>query len=354
MKFNTVLVLMIFGSLFNLLGCKSEPKALPEQAQTAQAIADENLAGSTYAVTLDGKPLKELPEPDSIKTQNKAKLDASRNFYLGHLDDVKSYVSYGAQNLKCGYVENAIQVLSKGIEQFSNTADLYLYRGIAFVQGRQFGPAVNDFWKAGKAVEGQKDVKGMLEKTEIEKKINAGMHYEIYKWMGLAFQCQNDFPNAEKMFEVCGDFSTNSDLYCMAYYWQYQAYSRSGRVQDAKNILESADPKMFIMPVTKPYLDALLYLKGSIKESELVNLDQLPTTSEEALAWTVKAYAIALKAELAGTQDKQIRVLEKIESSPFWNQMAYIAAEADLHRLKGFKYEEMKAKELKSNGKRNQ
>lgn len=170
MKFNTVLVLMIFGSLFNLLGCKSEPKALPEQAQTAQAIADENLAGSTYAVTLDGKPLKELPEPDSIKTQNKAKLDASRNFYLGHLDDVKSYVSYGAQNLKCGYVENAIQVLSKGIEQFSNTADLYLYRGIAFVQGRQFGPAVNDFWKAGKAVEGQKDVKGMLEKQRSRKK----------------------------------------------------------------------------------------------------------------------------------------------------------------------------------------
>lgn len=354
MKFNTGILFMGLIGLINLFGCKSEPKALPDQVQEAVAIADENPGGSTYAVTLDGKPLKEMPEPDSIKLQNKAKLDASRNFYLGHLDDVKSYVSYGAQNLKSGYVENAIQLLSKGIEQFPNTSDLYLYRGIAFVQGRQFGPAVNDFWKAGKAVEGQKDVKGMLEKTEIEKKINASMHYEIYKWMGLAFQCQNDFPNAEKMFEVCGDFSNNSDLYCMAYYWQYQAYSRSGRIQDAKNILSSADPKMFIMPVTKPYLDALLYLKGDIKESELVDLDKLPTSSEEAMGWTVKAYALALKAELAGATEKQIQLLEKITSSAYWNQMAYIAAEADLHRLKGFQYEEMKAKELKSNGKRNQ
>ncbi|MFZ1256300.1 MAG: hypothetical protein WAR77_08095, partial [Saprospiraceae bacterium] len=258
-KFRKELIISVFIGILFVCSCKSDSKANAESQAAAQALPEESQTGQTYAVTLDGKRLLELPEPDSIKERNKKNLDDSRMFYLGHLTEVKSFIAYGYQCIESGLVENAIQVLSKGIEQFQNTADLYLYRGIASVQGRQFASAVNDFWKAGKAVEGQKDIKGLLEKSETDKKINASLHYEIYKWMGLAFQCQGDFSNAEKMYEVCGDFSNNSDLYCMAYYWQYQSYMRANRQKDAEGILTTIEPKMFITPVTKPYLDALLY-----------------------------------------------------------------------------------------------
>jgi tetratricopeptide (TPR) repeat protein len=344
-----------FGFFFIILvsvisACRNESKTnQPDQQQQVQE--QQMLDESTYAVTIDGKRLMEIPEPDSVSAKNKKDINEARMYYLGHLTEVKPYLNYGRECLKAGLVENAIQILSKGIDQFPNTSDLYLYRGMAYVMGRQFGAAINDFWKSGKAVEGQKDVKGLLEKSEEDKKIDATLHYDIYKWMGLAFQSQGDFSNAEKMFEVCADFSTNSDLYCMTYYWQYQSYMRAGRKKDGAQILESVDPKMFIT-VTKPYLDALLYYKGNLKESELINFTELPKSSVEARAWTIKAYAVAVKAYLENNQAKYKETLEKIVAIPYWNQPAYIAAEADLHAIKGFDYQQMESKELNLNSKK--
>ncbi|MBK8954889.1 MAG: hypothetical protein IPM34_04940 [Saprospiraceae bacterium] len=346
------LIISSLACLLPMAACKKDaPVQSGSETSQLQDVNDTKLP--TYAVTLNGNPLKEMPEPDSIKQSYIKSLDDARAFYLGNLSNVKGYVDYGRKALKLGFAENAIQVLSKGIDQFPNTADLYYYRGIAHVVGRQFPEAASDFWKAGKAIEGQKDARGILEKTEEEKKIDATLQYEIYKWMGLAFQCQGDFSNAEKMYEVCGDFSTNSDLYCMSYYWQYQAYMRAGREKDAQSILESVTPKMYITPPTQPYLDALLYYKGELKESDLVNLDEAPGSSSEAYAWTIKAYAIAVKAILDKKDSRNLEVLNKIVATPFWNQPAYIAAEADHHRLKGYNYEQMKGAELKSGTKRN-
>jgi tetratricopeptide (TPR) repeat protein len=326
--------------------CKQDSKSAVNAEKAKEVPNQVESQENAYAVTVDGKKLLAIPEPDSIMKKNKADMDAARMNYLGHLSEVKPYLNYGAQCLNSGIIEVALQVLGKGIEEFPNTADLYFYRGVAAVQGRQFPAAINDFWKAGKGVEGQKNVKGLMDKTAEEKKIDASLHYDIYKWMGLAFQCQGDFSNAEKMFEVCGDFSTNSDLYCMSYYWQYQSYKRSGRVKDADRILESVDAKMFITPVTKPYLDALLYYKGSLSESELVDFNKLPQSSTEGRDWTIKAYAVAVKAFLQNDQDKFKQTLQKIVDIPYWNQMAYIAAEADLHRIIGYDYKQMETKEL--------
>ena len=338
--------LICIGLIIGINACKHDTKPSVDAEKTTEAQNQTESNEFALAVTQDGKKLLAIPEPDSIKLKIKTDVDAARMNYLGHLSEVKPYINYASQCLKSGLVEIALQVLGKGIEQFPNTADLFFYRGIAAVQGRQFSAAINDFWKAGKSVEGQKNVKGLMDKTEEENKIDATLHYEIYKWMGLAFQCQGDFSNAEKMFEVCGDFSTNSDLYCMSYYWQYQAYKRSGRVKDADRILESIDPKMFITPVTKPYLDAMLYYKGSISESELVDFNKLPQSSTEARDWTIKAYAVAVKAFLDNNGDKFKQTLQKIVDIPYWNQMPYIAAEADLHKIKGFDYQQMETKEL--------
>lgn len=339
----------IMLSAFLLFSCKSE-KSSETSVETTEAVAEP---GATFAATLDGKPLHEIPEPDSINQKFKLELSAARSYYLGNLSNVKGYVDYGQKALKLGYVENAVQVLTKGIDQFPNTADLYFYRGIAFVTGRQFQEAVNDFWKAGKAIEGQRQAKSIVEPEPEEKKLEATLQYDIYKWMGLAFQCQGDFSNAEKMYEVCGDFSTNSDLYCMAYYWQYQTYMRSGRQQDATSLLQNVTAKMYISEWTKPYLDALLYFKGELKESEMVNLNQPPSSSSEARGWTIRAYAIAVNSLLQKNESKHIEVLDKIVAIPYWNQPAFIAAEADHHKIKGYDYQQMKGAELNSGTKKN-
>ncbi len=350
MKLSKLRFAVLLGSfLVMAISCKQENKAMPSEAVDEDP---QQGPGATYAVTINGKRLYEIPEPDSVLQKNKDDLNNARMHYLGNLEQVKPYLQYGAQCLKSGMIENALLILGKAAEKFPNTADVYLYRGMASVQGRQFGAAINDFWKAGKAVEGQKNVKGILDKTESEKKIDASIHYDIYKWMGLAFQCQGDFSNADKMFEICGDFSTNPDLYCMSYYWQYQANKRSGREKDAERILTTIGEKMSISSEIKPYLDALLYFKGSLNDRELVDLNKKPTNSQEAADWTIKAYAIAVKAFLDKDEQRYLETLEKIIEIPYWNQMAYIAAEADHHKLKGFDYKQMETTELSNSTKK--
>ncbi len=343
--------LMAFSLLTMLGSCKSDHKpAEPGQPdQSAERAADQ---GPTYAVTINGKRLLALPDPDTLVQVYQSELDQARSHYLGNLKEVKAYADYGKKCLRLGYVENALQVLSKGIDQFPNTADLYFWRGVAGVQGRQFQTAVNDLWKAGKAVEGQRGVKGITDRSEDEVKIDASLPYLIYHWMGLAFQSQGDYSNAEKMYEISGDFSTNSDLYCRAYYWQYQAFRRAGRDADAASILESVSPDMYISTSTRPYLDALLYFKGKLGEKDLVDLDATPQSSPEAASWTVRAYAVAVKAKLDNQEERYFKVLERIVATPFWNQSAYIAAEADHHRIAGYDYQPMEETELIQGGRR--
>lgn len=95
----------------------------------------------------------------------------------------------------------------------------------------------------------------------------AGMSLQFrnYLLMGLAFQASKDFSSADKMFEVCGDFSTNSDLWIRSYYWQYECYHRSGRTDDIKNILSNVTPGMQISKSSQAYLDAMLFIKEKIR-----------------------------------------------------------------------------------------
>jgi len=343
--------LLAFALLTMLGSCKGDQKpgaSIPAE-QVAESAPDQ---GPTYAVTINGKRLQALPDPDTLVRIYQSELDQARSHYLGNLKEVKAYVDYGKKCLRLGYVENALQVLSKGLDQFPNTADLYFWRGVAGVQGRQFQSAVNDFWKAGKAIEGQRGVKGIADRSEEEVKIDASLPYLIYQWMGLAFQSQGDYSNAEKMYEISGDFSTNSDLYCRAYYWQYQAFRRAGRDADAASILESVSLDMYITESSRPYLDALLYFKGKKGEQDLVDLDATPQSSPEAASWTVRAYAVAVKAKLDHQEERYFKVLERIVATPFWNQPAFIAAEADHHRIAGYDYQPMEETELIQGGRR--
>ncbi len=305
-----------------------------------------------YAVSIDGKVLGKIPEPDSIVRANEERLTSTRNAYLQNLDKEISYLNYAKANLAVGTVENAVQVLTKGLNKFPNSADLYWMRAEALIITRQFNPAIQDLWKAGKVIEAQGPKMGIGELTEQEKRLGENLQYRIYRAMGLAFQHTGDFANAEKMWEIVGDFSNNPDLYCMAYYWQYPAYMRAGREADAKEILKTVTPNMSVMEITRPYLESLLFYKGDIGASELVNASYTPLSSLEARDWLIKMYAIGIKALLEKREGIAAETFKAMVATPYWNQAPYIAAEAELNRLRGIIYKQPEEINLNSKNRR--
>ena len=111
--------------------------------------------------------------------------------------------------------------------------------------------------------------------------------------------------------------------------------------------MSSIDKSKNSLAPGRPYLDALLFWKGLITESELVNLNVMPQTYSEAEPWLIKAYAVAYKAQLDNKNSKAIDVLKKILASGYWSYYPFIMAETDLNKLNGIKAPETEVIELK-------
>lgn len=334
-----------FSFITILSSCKNDPK----QAQTAVDPDPMLNESEALAVDLEGNKLLHWKDADSVWTQRKKHVDDMRIAYLSKIEEPASYINFARAYSDAGRIENAIDILNKGANKFPEVPDFYLYRGENLLRGRQLTESIDDFWKAGQKMEKSTKGFGVAGMTGEDSIAGMSLAYRNYLMMGLAFMCNNDMSSADKFFEVCGDFSTNSDLWARSYYWQYACYSRSGRSNDAQDILKNLSENMQILSVSQPYLDALKYYKGLIKESDLVDVKSLPTNSVEADSWLIKAYAVGIKNLLDNKKDKAINAFENIKRSGYWNSLPYIAAEAELFNLSGKKYVAPERIELDNN-----
>ncbi|MEO6189736.1 MAG: hypothetical protein ABIO44_04525 [Saprospiraceae bacterium] len=338
-----IIIKISFLSLV-FLQCKNDGKVGSQEDKAVES----NVKKEVFIVSLDGTPLSKWKDPDSVWIKRNKELERCRAAYLAKTEDPISYLRYARAYSEAAKIENAIDILTKGIEKFPEVADLYVYRGENMLLGRQLTESVDNFWKAGQKLEKSSGSHGLLQMEEEDSIANMSLAYKNYFNMALAFFCNNDLSSADKFFEVCGDFSTNSDLWIRSYYWQYSCYSRSGRTTDAKDILKNLNDKMQILPISKSYLEAMKYYKGSIKESDFVDVNFKPTNSIEAEPWLIKTYAVGVKSLLENNKDKALNTFIKIKESGFWKNPFCLAAEAELMHLSGKTYQEPEKIELSS------
>ncbi|MBK9271456.1 MAG: hypothetical protein IPM48_07650 [Saprospiraceae bacterium] len=333
--------------LTGLVSCKTDPK----NQDTLEQLNDAK-DGVALAANLFGDKLNQWPDSDSVIRMRESDIETARAAYLGKLADPKGYLQYGKAFLAHGNVENAIQIFGKGIEKFPEIPDLYLYSGEAMLIGRQLRPSIDQFWKAGQHMEKSTHPTGISGMSGSDSLAGMTLQYRNYLLMGLAFQMSKDFTSADKMFEVCGDFSSNTDLWIRSYYWQYECYNRSGRTQDVQNILSNISPTMQITSSSRAYLDAMLFYKGEKSEKDLVDLNTLPKTSAEAEDWLIRAYAVGVKHLLNKDQEKAIQVFKKMLATKYWNQLPYLAAEGELVLIGNVELQEPELIELNTEGKK--
>ncbi|MEP7195327.1 MAG: hypothetical protein ABI851_02335 [Saprospiraceae bacterium] len=331
-----------------LAQCKNDKK---EQVDESDTKINPH-SGEALAVTLDGERLLKWVDSDSIWALRDENIKNSRMAYLSKIEDPKSYLNYARAYSQSGKVENAIDILSKGITKFPDVADFYVYRGENMLLGRQLTECVDNFWKAGQKLEKSGVSSGLIGMVEEDSIANMSLSYRNYLMMAIAFYCNNDMSSADKFFEVCGDFSTNSDLWIRSYYWQYACYSRSNRVAEAKNILKNLSEDMQILPSSKPYLDAMKFYKGLIKDNDLVDPEFKPNSLKDAKPWLIKMHAVGLKNLLEGNMDKATTYFLKMKQCGYWNTIEVLVAEAELMRIAGKKYQEPEKIELNSNQKK--
>ena len=283
------------------------------------------------ATSLLGKPLFAPVPPPERKAVLDQDLAAARAEYEKNPKSADAAIWVGRRTAYLGRYRDAIEVFSAAIEKHPSDPRLYRHRGHRYITIRQFDKAIADLSTAASLVasrddevepDGQPNAKGIPTST---------LKTNIYYHLGLAHYLKGEFERAADAYVLCMQHSKNPDMQVATAHWQYMTLRRLGRATDAARVLQ---PITAAMPVIEngSYHRLLLMYKGEADAETL-----LAASQAEALDAVTIGYGVANWHLYNGRRDRAREVLSGIveqNSATQWAGFGYIAAEADLARLR--------------------
>jgi tetratricopeptide (TPR) repeat protein len=154
------------------------------------------------------------------------------------------------------------------------------------------------------------------------------LHTNIYYHMGLSHYLKGDFTRAEGAYRDCLKFTKNDDMLVAVTHWLYMTLRRQGKTTEAATLLEPIKKEMNIIEDFDYHILCLLY-KGEKKLEEL-----LRDTKTEGLSGATVSYGIGNWYFYNDQKEKGIETFQKIVDGKEWGAFGYLAAEAELARLR--------------------
>jgi tetratricopeptide (TPR) repeat protein len=219
--------------------------------------------------------------------------------------DRNALIEAGQSYAELRRFRRAIEIYSRGIEEYPDWAPLYRDRGHRYISLREFEPARQDLQTAAR-----------LDPDS----------FEILFHLGLADYLAGDFTPASVAYQEALDVARSDDDRVAGAYWLYLALRRSEREEDVRKLMESVGPGMRVEN-NVPYLNLLLLYKGLKSPEELLDADR---ATEVELA--TYGYGVAMWHLFRGDKREAGKLFERIVAGPHWTAFGFIAAEAELTR----------------------
>lgn len=279
------------------------------------------------ATSLSGKPLLVPPT-----IPNKQKLDAdlaqAEKTLAANPTDAEAIIWVGR---RLGYLwrfNDAIAMFTKGIALYPDNPKFYRHRGHRYITIRQFARAQADFEKAAQLVKGRPDEIEPDGAPNPAGKPRSTLQFNIWYHLGLAYYLQGNYAKAYDAYVECMKVSNNDDSVTATSDWMWMTLMRLDRKADAAKVLERITPKMDILENTSYHRRLLMY-KGLDKPEAL-----LDTAKADDTTIATQGYGVGNYYYVTGNAAKAREVFQKVTSGGGWNAFGYIAAEADLARIK--------------------
>lgn len=284
-------------------------------------------------VVLTGLDGREFRSPE-ITDKTHALLDSNLNVARNNFEDNPSEENYIWLGRREAYLYNytkAIEIFSEGIEKFPDSYKLYRHRGHRYITMRDFSKAVADLQQAASLMPEQPLE---MEPDGQPNKLNmplSSAQFNVWYHLGLAHYLRGDFEAAAMAYIKCLSTSNNDDLKCATIDWLYMTYARIGRTDEATSLLGSIREDMKIIENDSYYLRLKMY-KGLIAPDSLLNVS---ATNEDAdLALATQGYGVGNWYLFNGDTAKAKEIFNKVVEGKHFSSFGFIAAEADLMRLK--------------------
>jgi len=285
------LVLVVFGTLV-----LDAAQSTPQQKEMKPEVVSL-LGRKLYAAPAEGEELVKL----------QASLEEAIRAVEADPDSLEAIIAWGRALAGLWRYHEAIEVYSKGIMAHPDEAMLYRHRGHRYISIRDFGRAVSDMAKA--AALSDKD-------------------FDIWYHLGLAHYLRGEFDEARTAYESCLKVAADDDSKIAVSNWFHATLRRLGQEEDAAKVLGGISEGMKVEENTS-YLNLLLFFKGLKTEDEVLTW----AANSELDAATV-GYGIGCWHLYGGQKEKARGFFEKIVTGRYWPAFGFIAAEAELARMK--------------------
>lgn len=223
--------------------------------------------------------------------------------------------------------QDAILVLTDGIDQYSEDARFYRHRGHYLTAIREFSIAEEDLYKATKLIESTLDI---AEPDNIDGSViepASTLHYNIWLYFGFVQYVLGDFVDAAEAFQSAYDIAGNEDTRITAADWLYLSLIRSNQTDKAQKVLQNVNTRTDVSDAKSYQVRLQMYGYGSAE----FNIDE---TMQNPFERITILYGKAMILMNQGEEVQAKQVLNEILDSNLWAALSYIAAESDLHRLR--------------------
>ncbi len=279
------------------------------------------------ATSLGGKPLT-IPVPVPNQQKLEADLAQAEKTLAANPKDAEAIIWVGR---RLGYLwrfNDAIATFSKGIAMHPDNPKFYRHRGHRYISIREFAKAQADFEKAASLIKGKPDEIEPDGAPNPAGKPRSTLQFNIWYHLALSHFLQGNYAKAYDAQVECMKVSKNDDSIVATSDWMWMTLMRLNRKADAAKVLERITPKMDILE-NQAYHRRLLMYKGVEKPEAL-----LDTASPDPTQIATQGYGVANYYLVTGDQAQARQVFERIVSGAGWNAFGFIAAEADLQRMK--------------------
>jgi tetratricopeptide (TPR) repeat protein len=285
------------------------------------------VAQKPEATSLSGKPLM-IPATIANQQKLEADLAQAQKTLAANPKDAEAIIWVGRRYGYLWRFNDAIATFTKGIEMYPDNPKFYRHRGHRYLSIRQFAKAQADFEKAVTLIKGKPDEiepDGAPNPAGVPR---STLQFNIWYHLALSHYLQGNYAKAYDAWAECMKVSNNDDSIVANTDWMWMSLMRLNRKAEAAKLLERITPKMDILENTAYHRRLLMY-KGLEKPEAL-----LDTKTPDPTQIATQGYGVANYYFVTGDTARARKVLETIVSGSGWNAFGFIAAEADLQRMK--------------------
>lgn len=293
---------------------------------TTHLVAQPTPGAKPETTSLLGKPLYPIEPANRQKLE--ADLAQAEKELASKPTDADAIIWAGRRLAYLWRYQDAIAMFSKGIALHPSDARLHRHRGHRYITTRQFDKAIADFDTAVSLIRGTKDAIEPDGAPNPSGKPRSTLHFNIWYHLALGHYLKGDYEKALNAWTECMKVSNNDDSITATSDWLWMTLMRLGRKAEAAKVLERITAKMDILE-NGSYHRRLLMYKGLERPETLLN----PADADD-LTIATQGYGVGNWYFVTGDRAKAKEIFERVVAGRQWAAFGYIAAEADLARMK--------------------